>query len=317
MANEYTNKVVANNTTLIDLTSDTATAADVLEGRTLHLASGAPAVGTYRPGDEIEARLKATVGHSAKNLVSWKGYDDTLYNVHCFENNGYVRLVGTYNGDTVHQFFRNFFVLPAGSYVLSGGPSYVNDGIRTAMCKYSSSPANYETIGYDEGNGLSFTLPAATNCFVAYRFQSGAIGKPIDMTIPFMLRSADIYDDTFEPYVTPTDERIVQLRQDLATALAAKLDKPTVLYQAEESQASGSAVIANANCARYIVTALLETSNAVTFDVDADYIGKAYQGVNCGLSTSVSGDNLLFMMALHPGSSFSSVKLVKIVGIPS
>ena len=69
MANEYVNKVEANNQTLIDLTSDTATAGDVLEGRTLHLASGAPAVGTYRPSEEIEARLEATVGHSEeKNL---------------------------------------------------------------------------------------------------------------------------------------------------------------------------------------------------------------------------------------------------------
>lgn len=44
--NQYVNKVVKNNTTLIDLTNDTATAADVLPGKTLHLASGATATGT-------------------------------------------------------------------------------------------------------------------------------------------------------------------------------------------------------------------------------------------------------------------------------
>ena len=40
------NKVIYGSDTLIDLTSDTVTAADVAAGRTLHLASGASATGT-------------------------------------------------------------------------------------------------------------------------------------------------------------------------------------------------------------------------------------------------------------------------------
>ena len=66
MADEYYNNkiVTTDGDVLMDLTQDTATPEAVLEGRTLHLASGAPATGTYRPGDEIEARLEATVGHS-------------------------------------------------------------------------------------------------------------------------------------------------------------------------------------------------------------------------------------------------------------
>ena len=50
MANEYANKVVVNDTTLIDLTSDTVTAADVAQGVTFHLPSGAPATGTASGG---------------------------------------------------------------------------------------------------------------------------------------------------------------------------------------------------------------------------------------------------------------------------
>ena len=46
MANTYKNKVIYNGTTLVDLTEDTATAADVAEGKTFHLASGEQAVGT-------------------------------------------------------------------------------------------------------------------------------------------------------------------------------------------------------------------------------------------------------------------------------
>jgi len=50
MANEYVNKIVLGNETLLDLTADTATAADVAQGKTFHLATGAPATGTASGG---------------------------------------------------------------------------------------------------------------------------------------------------------------------------------------------------------------------------------------------------------------------------
>ena len=46
MANQYKNKVVYNGNTLIDLTTDTAVAADVLTGKYFHLASGQRVSGT-------------------------------------------------------------------------------------------------------------------------------------------------------------------------------------------------------------------------------------------------------------------------------
>ena len=46
MANQYVNKVIFGTETLIDLTSDTATAADVQSGKKFHLKSGAQATGT-------------------------------------------------------------------------------------------------------------------------------------------------------------------------------------------------------------------------------------------------------------------------------
>jgi hypothetical protein len=47
MANEYVSKVVlSNGTTLIDLTADTVTAADILDGVTAHGKDGAPITGT-------------------------------------------------------------------------------------------------------------------------------------------------------------------------------------------------------------------------------------------------------------------------------
>ena len=50
MANTTVNKVILGDETLLDLTGDTATAADVAEGKTFHLASGAAAVGTASGG---------------------------------------------------------------------------------------------------------------------------------------------------------------------------------------------------------------------------------------------------------------------------
>ena len=44
--NQYVNKVVYDGNTLIDLTADTITAADVINNKTFHLKSGAPATGT-------------------------------------------------------------------------------------------------------------------------------------------------------------------------------------------------------------------------------------------------------------------------------
>lgn len=46
MANQYKNKVVYNGETLIDLTADTLTAADLAYGKTAHDKSGAPITGT-------------------------------------------------------------------------------------------------------------------------------------------------------------------------------------------------------------------------------------------------------------------------------
>lgn len=87
------------------------------------------------------------------------------------------------------------------------------------------------------------------------------------------------------------------------------------LWEAAEAQAPVGVTIPNPDCARYIVTVLLGSSNATTFDIDADYIGKIWMDANCGLSTSVDGDNLNFMLAIAPGT-FDTIKIVKIVGIP-
>lgn len=66
MPNEYVNKVTYGNEVLLDLTGDTATAADVAIGKTFHLATGAPATGTASGG---QAAITGEYASSTKTLT--------------------------------------------------------------------------------------------------------------------------------------------------------------------------------------------------------------------------------------------------------
>lgn len=57
--NQYVNKVVYDDNTLIDLTCDTATASDVLSGATFHLANGEQATGTLSIEEYTAAEVLA------------------------------------------------------------------------------------------------------------------------------------------------------------------------------------------------------------------------------------------------------------------
>lgn len=61
MPNQYKNKVIYNGTTLIDLTGDTAVAADVQSGKSFHLATGETVTGTStKNADTRDANMQAS-----------------------------------------------------------------------------------------------------------------------------------------------------------------------------------------------------------------------------------------------------------------
>lgn len=61
MANQYKNKIIFNGTTLIDLTGDTAVAADVQAGKYFHLATGERVEGaSTKNADTTDANMQAS-----------------------------------------------------------------------------------------------------------------------------------------------------------------------------------------------------------------------------------------------------------------
>lgn len=216
--NGYVNRVDANGQTLIDLTSDTATAGDVLEGHTLHLASGAPATGTYRPSDEIEARLEATVGHSSKNLFKPSYRQGTVGNTTTTSSVCCKIVINTTNGAT-HRFkcfdnnfaFRVYGLTEAGKQQLLSGSS-VSGANRPFDSNYIFSDT-YEHTNNDS-NIVAYAIMLRKTSTPGQEAWIDITPSDVSNNI-FMVVESPITIDTFEPYVPPTDE--------------AKQDKPVFL----------------------------------------------------------------------------------------
>ena len=83
MANQYVNKVIYGNDTLVDLTGDTAEAGDVLLGKSFHLKSGLQSSGTLDPAlkpDIAPVEASATTSQ-AYAVGSYLYYNSTLFMV--------------------------------------------------------------------------------------------------------------------------------------------------------------------------------------------------------------------------------------------
>lgn len=225
MADKYINELEINGQKRLDLTQDTATPETVLEGETFHLRSGAPAVGTYRPSAEIEARLRATVGHSNKNLLDITKYtaNTNVSNIQINETTGSLSFTGTgtfkdvrYNNDVLGLEPNN-----NATYVVSCINNLVTetDGRLTVRSRENNSvkyTVNFKTTGKKE---LIFTVDPETfpDGWYISIIATGSTSKTGNIDISnLMLREASIADDTFEPYEVPTDDRITALEARVA-----------------------------------------------------------------------------------------------------
>jgi hypothetical protein len=227
MADEYINELEINGQKRLDLTQDTATPETVLEGETFHLRSGAPATGTYRPSDEIEARLRVTVGHSNKNLFDITKYtaNTNVSNIQLNETTGSLSFTGTGTYKDVHYNNDELGLEPNNNatYVVSCINNLVTEtaadgrlAVRSRENNKIKYSVSFKTTGKKE---LIFTadpetFPNGWYISIMATFSTSTTGS-IDIS-NLMLREASISDDTFEPYVTPTDERIVDLEARVA-----------------------------------------------------------------------------------------------------
>lgn len=219
MADEYINELVVNGQKRLDLTQDTATPETVLEGETFHRASGAPATGTYRPSDEIEARLEATVGHSSKNLLNLKNLSSVTRNGVTWTVDpvaGTITANGTATAESQYSDVR--FTLSEGNYYFSGCPS-------------GGGPSTYDLYAWDyttnsrpkkwdgstnapsdfDGTKKQFQVVNNHEYGLTCRVKPGVTVN--NLVFKLMVWDGSIADDTFEPYVTPTDELIARLDQ--------------------------------------------------------------------------------------------------------
>lgn len=177
--NPYVNKVVkADGTTIIDISSDTVTASDVVSGKTFHLASGAQAQGTLVSPSVTQDQdgyiilppngsgggsgdhwawygTNATLLESATNTVALKDTDFATWTPSTTSTVIWTKTFQNYTLDSTHQIVAvdKFIFNPvyqSGTTVLSGGTKYVH----ASYAKRYSYPASYNQ--YQAGNkGLS------------------------------------------------------------------------------------------------------------------------------------------------------------------
>lgn len=136
------NKVVYNGNTLIDLTSDTATEADVVSGKKFHKANGQQATGTYTGGGSaiqyspVMAQVKnktsytttnskITVAQSGTYKCSWVNYayaagSSSTYATQLYKNSsavGSVHNAPAYSGTSNFVATENSISLNAGDTI--------------------------------------------------------------------------------------------------------------------------------------------------------------------------------------------------------
>lgn len=95
------------------------------------------------------------------------------------------------------------FHLEPGTYKLTGCPAGGNNS--------STYKLQIQGIGYDTGDGLTFTVASATNVNVYIRVWSGYNAS--NLVFKPMIRRAEITDDTFQPYA-PTNRELYETKTE-------------------------------------------------------------------------------------------------------
>jgi hypothetical protein len=174
---------------------------------------------------EIVARLEATVGHSCKNLLELSGTSGTTSGVNFTIDkiSGTVTTANTSTGQIIKligEVTNNSDT--AKNYWLSGG---ANNGTSNSYYLYAiddstgSRPKQWDGVtdslsSYGLNNSVQIQIPVGHKIRVQILVRNGV--NTDGLVFKPMLREASIADDTFEPYITPTDSRIAELEARVA-----------------------------------------------------------------------------------------------------
>lgn len=137
------------------------------------------------------------VTRTGKNLYKSEFEDTTISgtDIHLTDD-GRVLTSGV--PTTLFIFVIGTVYLTKGTYKLNGCPSNGGSG------KYRLQVTDYpivNSLGYDDGNGVTFTLSQDMTVAVRIQVFTGALSE---LEYKPMIRLASVVDDTFEPYITPT-----------------------------------------------------------------------------------------------------------------
>lgn len=176
---------------------------------------------------------RQTLGYTKKNLFKLVDGSETVTGVGFIQNssNGTVIANGTATETTIPRTLQNAngrLYLKAGTYILSGCPSGGAWNVYCLGITIYSSIKNHDV--YEYGNSTTFTITQEEENVGAYILLAPIVfaGNTVDnLTFRPMVRSADIEDDTFEPYVDDVDTRLKALtpvNNLLATVPGSPLD---------------------------------------------------------------------------------------------
>lgn len=175
---------------------------------------------------------RQTLGYTKKNLLKLDSRSGSYNGItHSSDvEKGTITFNGTFNGSAFFIYNSKFY-LKAGTYILSGCPAGGNDGqtnyYRQTVRKVYSDGSGSDNNDYGNGNKITVTQEDVDDG-VYFNLIIGIFAEfPQNLTFRPMIRSADIEDDTFEPYVDDVKTRLDALtpvNNLLATVEGSPLD---------------------------------------------------------------------------------------------
>ena len=167
---------------------------------------------------ELAALNKQTLGYGKKNLLKVTAATRTIKGITFTVNSdGSVTAKGTNDGTGASIFITGTVKLKKGTYIVSGCPKNGHSDTYRVDLRYGSAYDKILPGIYDIGNSKIFTLTEEME--LAYCARIGDSTAYDNLTFYPMIRSADIEDDTYEPYVDDVDTRLDKIDNSILNTL--------------------------------------------------------------------------------------------------